>query len=102
VSAQYADVDVDVAALEQEVNELKTKLNKIGDENLSSIEEYEDMNQRHTFLDQQYKDLIEAKDQLKKVIDRINRICSRRFKETFEQVNDRFMKVFPFLLGGGE
>jgi chromosome segregation protein len=36
------------------------------------------------------------------VIDRINRICSRRFKETFEQVNERFTKVFPVLFGGGE
>ncbi len=70
--------------------------------NLSSIEEYEDLKKRHDFLDQQYKDLIEAKEQLKKVIDRINRICSRRFKETFEQVNERFTKVFPVLFGGGE
>ena len=85
-----------------EVAELKAKLNKIGEVNLSSIEEYEDLQKRHTFLDQQYKDLIEAKEQLKKVIDRINRICSRRFKETFEQVNERFTKVFPVLFGGGE
>jgi chromosome segregation protein len=57
---------------------------------------------RHEFLDQQFKDLVEAKEQLKKVIDRINRICSKRFKETFEQVNERFQKVFPVLFGGGE
>ena len=50
---------------------------------------------------QQHEDLISAKDQLRKVIDRINRICSRRFKDTFEQVNERFMKVFPVLFGGG-
>ena len=36
------------------------------------------------------------------MIDRINRICSKRFKETFDQVNDRFTKVFPVLFGGGE
>src|SRR5690606_2271107 len=66
------------------------------------IEEYEDLQQRHEFLDQQYKDLIESKDQLRRVIDRINRICTRRFKETFELVNERFQKVFPVLFGGGE
>jgi chromosome segregation protein len=102
IAAQYGAAEVDVAAMESEVNELKSKLNKIGDVNLASIEEYEDLSQRHSFLDQQYKDLIEAKEQLKKVIDRINRICSRRFKETFEQVNERFTKVFPVLFGGGE
>ena len=46
--------------------------------------------------------MIEAKSQLIKVIDRINRICSKRFRETFEAVNDRFQRVFPVLFGGGE
>lgn len=101
-AAQFGFAEIDLAAMESEVNDLKSKLNKIGDVNLASIEEYEDLNRRHSFLDQQYKDLIEAKEQLKKVIDRINRICSRRFKETFEQVNERFTKVFPVLFGGGE
>jgi chromosome segregation protein len=102
IAPQYATVEVDAAALEAEVSEMKTKLGKIGEVNLSSIEEYEDLVKRHQFLDQQYKDLNEAKEQLKKVIDRINRICSKRFKETFEQVNERFQKVFPVLFGGGE
>jgi chromosome segregation protein len=46
--------------------------------------------------------LIEAKDQLRKVIDRINKICSKRFKDTFDLVNERFTRVFPVLFGGGE
>lgn len=102
VAHLHAGAEVDMAGLEQEVTDLKNKLGKIGEVNLASIEEYEDLKGRHDFLDQQYKDLIEAKEQLKKVIDRINRICSKRFKDTFEQVNERFMKVFPVLFGGGE
>jgi len=101
-AGEFANTEIDLPVMEAEVNELKAKLNKIGEVNLSSIEEYEDLSSRHQFLDQQYKDLIESKEQLKKVIDRINRICSRRFKETFDQVNDRFTKVFPVLFGGGE
>ncbi len=101
-ASSFADVQLDLPATEILVADLKSKLSKIGEVNLSSIEEYEDLHQRHSFLDQQYKDLIEAKEQLKKVIDRINRICSRRFKDTFEQVNERFTKVFPVLFGGGE
>jgi chromosome segregation protein len=102
IAPQFATVEVDFPALEAEVTEMKTKLGKIGEVNLSSIEEYEDLVKRHQFLDQQFKDLNEAKEQLKKVIDRINRICSKRFKETFEQVNERFKQVFPVLFGGGE
>ena len=53
-------------------------------------------------MNQQYQDLLDAKEQLRKVIDKINKICDKRFKETFEAVNERFMKVFPVLFGGGE
>jgi chromosome segregation protein len=36
------------------------------------------------------------------VIERINRICVKRFRDTFDQINERFQKVFPVLFGGGE
>ncbi len=102
VAERYKDVECDFAQTEKEVEELKTKLSRIGDVNLSAIQEYDELVHRYEFLSQQYKDLTEAKEQLRKVIDRINRICSKRFKETFEQVNERFIKVFPVLFGGGE
>lgn len=102
IAHQYKDTEADVPALEAEVQDLKSKLNKIGEVNLSAIEEYDDLINRYNFMSQQFTDLTEAKEQLRRVIDRINRICSRRFKETFEQVNERFTKVFPVLFGGGE
>jgi len=102
IAHQHKDTEVDVALLESEVQDLKSKLNKIGEVNLSAIEEYDDLINRYNFMSQQFTDLTEAKEQLRRVIDRINRICSRRFKETFEQVNERFTKVFPVLFGGGE
>ena len=87
---------------EKQLKELKDKLSKIGDVNLAAIQEYEEVNTRYQFLSQQTQDLVDAKENLKRVIDRINRICSKRFKETFDQVNERFVKVFPVLFGGGE
>ncbi len=84
------------------LKELKEKISRIGDVNLSAIEEYDEVAKRYEFLSKQQEELIEAKEQLKKVIDRINRICSKRFRDTFEEVNSRFTKVFPVLFGGGE
>jgi chromosome segregation protein len=86
----------------KDVEELREKLKRIGEVNLSAIQEYDDVIKRYEFLNQQHTDLLEAKENLRKVIERINRICSKRFKETFEQVNERFQKVFPVLFGGGE
>ncbi len=94
--------DVETAQLETDVDSLKSKLKRIGEVNLTALKDYDDLTERFEFLNQQYSDLIDSKEMLKKVIDRVNRICSRRFKETFEQVNERFTKVFPVLFGGGE
>ncbi|MCB0378130.1 MAG: chromosome segregation protein SMC [Bdellovibrionales bacterium] len=102
IAHQYADREGDADASREEMKSLKEKLNRIGEVNLSAIEEYDELADRYEFLSKQYNDLIEAKDQLRKVIDRINRICSKRFKETFEAVNERFQRVFPVLFGGGE
>ena len=85
--------DIEISVLENDVDDLKSKLKRIGEVNLSALKDYDDLTERFEFLNQQYSDLVDSKEQLKKVIDRVNRICSRRFKETFEQVNERFTKV---------
>lgn len=85
-----------------ELKDLRDKLSKIGEVNLSAITEFSETQERYTFLSQQHADLTEAKEQLRKVIERINKICTKRFKETFDLVNERFQKVFPVLFGGGE
>jgi chromosome segregation protein len=102
VAEKYRDREGDPSKAEGELKELREKLSKIGEVNLSAIEEYEETSQRYEFLTKQHADLTEAKEQLRRVIDRINRICSKRFKETFDLVNDRFTRVFPVLFGGGE
>ena len=102
VAGRYADRTGDTSEAEVQLKDLRDKIGRIGDVNLSAIEEYSDVAKRYEFLSTQQTELIEAKEQLKKVIDRINRICTKRFKETFDQVNQRFMKVFPVLFGGGE
>ncbi|MES2964234.1 MAG: chromosome segregation protein SMC [Bdellovibrionota bacterium] len=102
IAERYRGREGDVEASELQLKELKEKISRIGDVNLSAIEEYDEVQKRYDFLSTQQNELNEAKEQLKKVIDRINRICAKRFRETFEQVNERFTKVFPVLFGGGE
>ena len=102
VIEKYASREGDPVAADTELKELREKLAKIGEVNLSAITEFSETQQRYDFLTGQHADLTEAKEQLRKVIERINKICSKRFKETFDLVNDRFQKVFPVLFGGGE
>jgi chromosome segregation protein len=102
VMARFEGREGDPMQAEKDLKDLREKISKIGEVNLSAIEEYEETSKRYEFLIQQQNDLNEAKEQLRRVIERINKICSKRFKETFDMVNERFMKVFPVLFGGGE
>ena len=102
IISKYENREGNPLEADVELKDLREKLSKIGEVNLSAISEYSETQERYAFLTQQHADLTEAKDQLRKVIERINKICSKRFKETFDQVNERFQKVFPVLFGGGE
>src|SRR6202012_2236802 len=70
------------------LDEFRDKLKKIGEVNLTAIQEYEELSTRYEFLTKQQQDLVNAMDSLRKVIDRINRICNRRFRDTYEAVNE--------------
>ncbi|MEK6628985.1 MAG: chromosome segregation protein SMC [Bdellovibrionota bacterium] len=102
VISKFADREGNPEEADAELKDLRDKLAKIGEVNLSAIAEFSETQERYAFLTQQHTDLTDAKEQLRKVIDRINKICAKRFKETFDLVNDRFQKVFPVLFGGGE
>ncbi|MDZ4661778.1 MAG: chromosome segregation protein SMC [Pseudomonadota bacterium] len=92
----------DLESARTQLAEFKEKLAAIGEVNVSAIEEFDELIKRNEFLNKQHEDLVSSKDQLRKVIERINRICTKRFKETFEAVNEKFSRVFPVLFGGGE
>ena len=62
----------DWAAVAQQVETLQIKLDEMGPVNLVAIEEYEETEQRHSFLSQQYDDLVNAKTELLEIINRIN------------------------------
>lgn len=82
--------------------ELKSALEGFGEVNLMAIEEYQELKQRYDFLSEQQADLHQALDSLKKAIFRINRTTTKRFLETFHQVNEKFKEIFIRLFKGGQ
>jgi chromosome segregation protein len=74
---------------------------EFGEVNLTAIEEYQELEERHTFLAGQKADLEESLNSLQQAIQRINRTTRKRFAETFELVNEKFKEVFPRLFCGG-
>jgi len=92
----------DWAAVAQQVAALQTRLDEIGPVNLVAIEEYEETEQRHQFLSQQYDDLVNAKTELLEIINRINTQTRQMFLETFEKIRDNFRLMFTEVFGGGK
>ncbi len=74
----------------------------LGPVNMLAVTEYEEGKKRITFLDDQRKDLIEARESLMDAIKEINRTAVRKFDETFVEVRKHFKDVFTSLFGGGE
>ncbi|MBS0289412.1 MAG: chromosome segregation protein SMC [Proteobacteria bacterium] len=84
------------------IEELDSKIQKLGPINLAAIEEYEAALTRKEYLDQQCEDLLEALTTLENAIKKIDKETRAKFQETFEKVNDSFTKLFPQLFGGGQ
>jgi chromosome segregation protein len=86
---------------EQELRDLRGQLERMGEINLTAIEEHQEVFQRHAFLAGQKNDLESSLQALRQAIARIDRTSRERFARTFEVVNERFQRVFPRLFGGG-
>ncbi|GEP42464.1 chromosome segregation protein SMC [Brevifollis gellanilyticus] len=81
------------------VGELRQKLEGIGPVNLDAIQEFEELEERHNFLDNQYNDLVRSKEELLEVIAKINDTTKTMFAETFAQVRVNFQNNFRELFG---
>ena len=91
----------DEGVLEAEVADLKAKVDAIGPVNLMAIEEFQTLEERHTALSAQKKDLEDAVVSLRESIKRINRQSRERFTETFEVIREHYREIFKVLFNGG-
>ncbi len=90
----------DTVLHKQELN-LQRDIEGLGIINMAAVEEYKAVSERFEFLDKQYKDLCEAKEQLEDVIGGINTDMSKRFREAFTKINEYFGLCYTKLFGGG-
>lgn len=95
-------LDLPVEEAQKRVKLLKKGIEELGPVNIGAIEEYERVHERWQFLTEQQEDLLEAKAKLYDTMDEMDTEVERRFKETFEQIQAQFAKVFPKMFGGGQ
>ncbi len=86
---------------EKESIELRAKIDRLGLVNMVAMEEYDELSQRYKFLSEQQEDLLKAKDDLQKAIQKINLTSRELFSSTFATVQENFKDVFQRLFEGG-
>ncbi len=106
VVAAYAaythDDSRDWPAVDQEIQELRGKIQRLGNVNLDAISEQDELEQRESFLAGQLKDIDDSRRQLAELILKLNDQCRELFSQTFAAVRDHFQTIFRKLFGGGK
>ncbi|MGB5412985.1 MAG: chromosome segregation protein SMC [Woeseiaceae bacterium] len=114
LSEQLAQTDFDLAQLLEELDDAATatvweeslekvrgRIERLGPINLAAIDEFKEQSERKEYLDAQMADLNGALETLEGAIRKIDRETRSRFRETFNDVNAGFQRLFPQLFGGG-
>ncbi|MCP4654984.1 MAG: chromosome segregation protein SMC [bacterium] len=91
-----------LAELEADLARCKAILERLGPVNVLAAKEYEEQEERGSFLTEQRGDVARSVESLKTTIQEINEISSERFLTTFEEVNRAFGETFHQLFRGGE
>ena len=95
------NLDIEVEEARRKVNVYKNNIKRLGMVNLAAIDEYERVNTRYEFLNNQKNDLLNAEDTLLEIIKEMDEVMKVEFKSTFKKVNEEFKKVFKELFNGG-
>ncbi len=102
LAAPASPTDLSKEDLLGRIDDLRGRLERIGEVNLAAIGEYAELTTRFEFMNRQKEDLEKSIGDLQRTIVKLNRICRLRFKETFEEINEKFQSVFPRLFRGGK
>jgi len=97
----YHDRPLPDHTMRARIDELTSVVERMGEINLTAIEEYEERNKRHEYLVGQKEDLEKALAQLDQAIRQMNRESRKLFRDTFDEINARFQAMFPRMFGGG-
>jgi chromosome segregation protein len=83
------------------ISDLRQKIDKLGPVNMMAIEQFDELESRHTFLTTQRKDLLDSIAQTSEAIKKIDVTTRTRFQEAFTTINTYFEGTFTTLFGGG-
>src|SRR5690606_14331240 len=92
-----ADQEGDETELREKTERIKRQLDDFGAINPMAMEAYQEMAERYTFIQDQKRDLLEAKSSLLQTIQEIDDTAKEQFMDAFTKVREHFVEVFRSL-----
>lgn len=98
---QYAHAEQDWDSIRGEIDELRGKIQRLGNVNLDAIAELDELTPRFDSLVAQRTDLIDSMARLTQLIADLDAESHKRFAEAFNEIRANFQDLFRKLFGGG-
>jgi chromosome segregation protein len=86
---------------EEQLRELKMRLENLGPVNMMALEELQEAEDRYGFLETQRQDLLASIEDTAQAIKEIDQVSRQQFLEAFKAINVYFAESFRTLFGGG-
>ncbi len=79
----------------------RNKLRAIGNVDLDAVNKYKEVKERYDYMERQIRDLNDSKQELLKIIDKLESEMKTAFTDAFNRINENFGQTFSELFGGG-
>jgi len=91
----------ELAAAETSYREMKQRIENMGAVNMMALEEYNECEQRFTFLTRERDDLLQSIADTQQAIKELDHITKEKFDQAFSSINTNFTAAFHTIFGGG-
>jgi chromosome segregation protein len=98
---RYRTVSYVRSEQEKRLKKAEADLARLGKVNPLATEEFDALQERHTYLNEQRNDVAKSRDDLMGIVKDLDVTMQRVFKEAFDDVSAAFEKIFAVLFPGG-
>jgi chromosome segregation protein len=91
----------ELAIAEVSYREMKQRIENMGAVNMMALEEFNECEQRFTFLTRERDDLLQSIADTQQAIKELDQITREKFEQAFASINTNFTTAFHTIFGGG-
>ncbi len=94
--------EIDIRTINEKREEIRRRLEELGQVNLIAIEEFQEVRRRYEYLTEQRGDLERAKEDLNVIVSRTLKSSKEIFMDSFDRIRQNFNNIFRRLFNGGK